>query len=280
MLCHEVLIWRGLWHRYVLPCLGVNTEYFESAYISMVSPYMGRGTVQQYCLKNDLTADEINLILSQVASGLAYLHGENIVHGDLQGANILMDDRGHCQLADFGLAVFAEATQGVYTTRSQIAGSTRWMVPELLFSERFSTDGMWRRTCATDIYAYGCVCIEFHTGLPPFYDLKIDLAILFRILSGVHPQPPPGKELPPKIWDVAEKCWLTEPDTRPTAKNITEECYLIVQPVLIQESSGLTFIADTLESDLSTDQDNTSGGKQVGPSHDGQDFSGEHNQEA
>ncbi|KDQ58421.1 hypothetical protein JAAARDRAFT_128565, partial [Jaapia argillacea MUCL 33604] len=222
-LCREVLIWRGLWHRYILPCLGVETKLFKSAYICMVSPYMDHSTVVQFCSKNNLTTDEIDLILNQVVSGLAYLHGENVVHGDLRGANILIDDQGHCQLADFGLAVFAEATKGAYTTRSE-AGSTRWMAPELLFPERFGMVGT-RRTFATDIYAYGCVCIKLHTGLLPFYDLTVDPAIVYRILAGEHPQPPPGKELPPMTWKIAERCWCITPDTRPSAKDIVEECH-------------------------------------------------------
>ncbi|KDQ52290.1 hypothetical protein JAAARDRAFT_113212, partial [Jaapia argillacea MUCL 33604] len=214
-LCHEVLIWRGLWHRYVLPCLGVDTELFGPLYICMVSPYMDCGTIVEYCEDNDLTANEIDLILNQVALGLAYLHCENVVHGDLRGANILMNDQGHCQLADFGLAAFAEATKGAYTTTNSRPGSTRWMAPELLFPERFGIVGT-RRTCATDIFSYGCVCIEIHTGSLPFYDLSADPAIIRRILAGEHPQPPPGKGLPLKTRNIAEKCWRTTPDTRPT----------------------------------------------------------------
>ncbi|KDQ52271.1 hypothetical protein JAAARDRAFT_703008, partial [Jaapia argillacea MUCL 33604] len=245
VLCREVLIWRGLWHRYVLPCLGVNKEPFESNYICMVSPFMDRGTVLKYCFEKNLTADEINLIVDQVASALAYLHDENVVHGDLRGANILVDDRGHCRLADFGLAVFDEATKGAYTTRNE-AGSTRWMAPELLFPEKFGMVGT-RRTCATDIYAYGCVCIELHTGSPPFYDLTIEPAIALRILDGKHPKPPPGKELPPQMWNVAERCWNMTPDTRPTAKDILKECRLMS-----------SIISDGVESDLSTEWNESS----------------------
>ncbi|KDQ52307.1 hypothetical protein JAAARDRAFT_198474 [Jaapia argillacea MUCL 33604] len=119
--------------------------------------------------------------------------------------------------------IFLSITEGAYTTSSR-PGSPRWMAAELLFPERFDMVGT-RRTCATDIYAYGCVCIELHTGLAPFYDLNADSGILVRILSGVNPQPPPGKELPPKMWNIAEKCWRMAPETRPKAKNIVKECH-------------------------------------------------------
>lgn len=43
-------------------------------------------------------------IAVNVAEGLAYLHGRNIVHRDLKSANILLDDHGRAKICDFGLA--------------------------------------------------------------------------------------------------------------------------------------------------------------------------------
>ena len=46
----------------------------------------------------------------EIASAMSYLHGENVVHGDLCGGNVLLcsDKRNNCgftcKLADFGLA--------------------------------------------------------------------------------------------------------------------------------------------------------------------------------
>jgi serine/threonine protein kinase len=66
----------------------------------------------------------------------------------LQG-NILIDDGEHAQLADFGLANVTDATLGTQH------GSSRWMAPELL---NYQLE--FKRTEASDVYAFACLCIE------------------------------------------------------------------------------------------------------------------------
>ncbi|KAJ6472148.1 kinase-like domain-containing protein, partial [Mycena vitilis] len=94
--------------------------------------------------------------------GLDYLHSMDIVHGDLRGSNILISDECTACLADFGLATTIRdddadvATGALYS--SNRAASRRWLAPELITPEQFGC--RFVRTRATDVYAFGCVCLE------------------------------------------------------------------------------------------------------------------------
>ena len=85
-----------------------------------------------------------------IAQGLEYLHGHDVVHGDLKGVsfttnkwnsnvllqvNVLIKDSGRACLADFGFSVAKSSGTIVmsYSLSSRTGGGTmRWQAPELL----------------------------------------------------------------------------------------------------------------------------------------------------
>ncbi|KAJ6554057.1 kinase-like domain-containing protein [Mycena vulgaris] len=159
--CREALVWQHLQHPFILPLIGIDRDTFPPS-ICMVSPWMEHGTVLKYL--NDYGRANVDKLLSEIAQGMQYLHSKNIVHGDLRGANILITHEWSACLADFGLTSLSDATTATHT--SHRAGSIRWMAPELIDPERFGH--RFVRTPATDIYAFGCVCLEI-CQKPPLY---------------------------------------------------------------------------------------------------------------
>jgi len=50
-----------------------------------------------------LSEQLIRIVLKQVLQGLVYLHSKGIIHGNISAGHILVDHRGHCKIADFGV---------------------------------------------------------------------------------------------------------------------------------------------------------------------------------
>ncbi|KAJ7814160.1 kinase-like domain-containing protein [Mycena olivaceomarginata] len=156
----EVLVWRYLEHPNIVPFLGVDSTTFPNLAMAMVTPWMSQGNVISYISGNSPCSPYAMSLLHNSIAGLKYLHSVNIVHGDLRGANILVDEDGRARLADFGLAVFIDSeTTGKSSTRS---GTTRWMAPELLCPPPGTS---FRRTFASDMWAFGCVICEKEPSL-------------------------------------------------------------------------------------------------------------------
>ncbi|KAJ7233219.1 kinase-like domain-containing protein [Mycena rebaudengoi] len=181
--CREALIWQHLRHPYILPMIGIDRNSFSPS-LCMVSPWMENGTVLRYL--EDHKGANVDRLLSEIAQGLEYLHSRNIVHGDLRGANILINDKWSACSTDFGLTSLSDATTA--TNSSNRAGSVRWMAPELLAPDRFGHH-KFSRTPASDVYAFGCVCLELYTGRSPFADIS-ETAAMFKVINGERPFKP------------------------------------------------------------------------------------------
>ena len=71
---------------------------------------------------------------------------------------MLIDVEEIVRLTDFGMSVFAEGTP-YHNDSVHGGGATRWKAPELMDAEEFGLEDR-RPTSRSDIYSFGCVCIE------------------------------------------------------------------------------------------------------------------------
>ncbi|KAJ7468639.1 kinase-like domain-containing protein [Mycena latifolia] len=223
--CREALVWQTLQHKYVLPLIGIDRESFLSSFC-LVSPWMKHGTVLKYLSEHG--REDVDKLLLQVAEGLEYLHSMNVVHGDLRGTNILVSDDWHVFLADFGLATIADTastTSGVLTSTSHHAGSARWLAPELIQPTSFGCD-KFQRTPASDVYAFACVCLELHTGRPPFFGVSPDVAALLKVIAGERPARPDAF-MSDGLWGLVAAAWAQNFRSRPNIKAIIRHMWTL-----------------------------------------------------
>ncbi|KAF7340968.1 Kinase-like protein [Mycena sanguinolenta] len=224
--CREALVWKDLCHPHILPFLGIEENIFPSQ-LCMVSPWMEHGTVLSY-LKQHGHRD-VDKLLYEIAQGLQYLHSQDIVHGDLRGANILINEDWSACLADFGLSIFSDATSLMTTNRG---GSTYWMAPELLDPDRFGMK--FARTPASDVYAFGCVCLELYTGLNPFSGMT-DAVAMLKVINGERPpRPSSSPAMSDILWNHVSTYWAQEPTTRPATQLVVQNMVWPPPPAAIE----------------------------------------------
>ncbi|KAF8351953.1 WD40-repeat-containing domain protein [Amanita rubescens] len=223
--CREALMWRSLDHNLVLPFLGIHEDESASQFF-LVSPYMKNGTLAQWRKKANPSVVHIEERILELAHGIEYIHSEGIVHGDLRGANILLDDELHVQIADFGLTRLSEATN----TQSG-ALHLNFAAPELFgFSENDddSSSDTPPRTQMSDVYAFGCVYYEIHFDSIPFVG-KQDTQIWALIFRGILPPRLNEPPLSDGAWDMIQRCWIRKPSERLRIKGVVQRMMALYQ---------------------------------------------------
>ena len=116
-------------------------------------------------------------IAQQIANGLEAAHENGVVHRDIKPGNVIVDDKGHVTVMDFGLALLTEGSK--LTKFDMTLGTVAYMSPEQ--AEGAKVDHR------TDIWALGCVLYEIVCGQRPFKGLY-DPALVYEIM---HEEPEP-----------------------------------------------------------------------------------------
>ena len=107
-----------------------------------------------------LRATEAVRLIERIASAVAALHRQGILHLDIKPENIVLGDDGEPRLIDLGSARTRQPG-GSWDTEDAIHGTPEYMAPEQRVSDGQSAGP------ATDVYALGAVLHELLTGDPP-----------------------------------------------------------------------------------------------------------------
>jgi cyclin-dependent kinase 12/13 len=112
-------------------------------------------------IKINFNLSHIKCILHQVLTGINYIHSNNIIHRDIKGANILINNKGEVKIADFGLARQHNPSPHVNKQYTNRVVTLWYRSPELLL-------GSTNYGPSVDIWSVGCLFSELLTGVAPF----------------------------------------------------------------------------------------------------------------
>ncbi|XP_021640055.2 uncharacterized protein LOC110635149 isoform X2 [Hevea brasiliensis] len=181
--------------------------------VATVTEYMVNGSLRNALQKNERSLDKRKrlLIAMDVAFGMEYLHGKNIVHFDLKSDNLLVNlrdpHRPICKVGDLGLSKVKCQT----LISGGVRGTLPWMAPELLNGSSSLVSEK------VDVFSFGIVLWELLTGEEPYADLHYGAIIGGIVSNTLRPLVPESSD--PEWKSLMERCWSAEPSERP---NFTE----------------------------------------------------------
>lgn len=174
----EISLLRDLRHPNIVQYLGCSSS---TEHLNIFLEYVPGGSVQTMLNSyGALPEPLVRSFVRQILTGLSYLHNRDIIHRDIKGANILVDNKGTIKISDFGISKKLEATNILSgannnKNRPSLQGSVFWMAPEVVKQTSY--------TRKADIWSLGCLVVEMMTGSHPFPDCS-QLQAIFKIGGG------------------------------------------------------------------------------------------------
>ncbi|VFQ65246.1 unnamed protein product [Cuscuta campestris] len=206
----EVNLLKNLSHPNIVRYLGTARE---EGSLNILLEFVPGGSISSLLGKfGSFPEPVIRMYTRQLLIGLEYLHKNGIMHRDIKGANILVDNKGCIKLADFGASkkVVELATM---TGAKSMKGTPYWMAPEVILQTGHNF--------SADIWSVGCTVIEMATGRPPWSEQYQEVAALFHI-GTTKSHPPIPEHLSAAAKDFLLKCLQKEPNLRSTASDLLQ----------------------------------------------------------
>ncbi|SMQ45173.1 unnamed protein product [Zymoseptoria tritici ST99CH_3D7] len=157
---------------------------------------------------------------AEILDSIAYMHSRGVIHRDLKPENVLLDDKGHVKITDFGTAKIladprrdgitsGDATDASGSDRAgSFVGTAEYVSPELLRE---------KSACkASDLWAFGCMIYQLLAGRPPFKAANEYLTFQ-KIMSLEYHFP---DEFPDLARDLVERLLVLEPARRLPVEHI------------------------------------------------------------
>ncbi|EDQ90228.1 uncharacterized protein MONBRDRAFT_44298 [Monosiga brevicollis MX1] len=197
----------------------VHTTVTAEGHPGMVLEYMPQGSLEGWLQARGtrVSHEDLLLIAHQVAMGMNELARLGIVHRDLAARNVLIGRCLNVKVADFGLSrvmqLGRDDSDAYYRIKTRQPMPLRWMAPESILSRKCDV--------RSDVWSYGCLCVEMWSGGElPYARLK-DAEVLERLVAALQGHLKDGavvlaspSRCPAGISDLIQSCLCINPELR------------------------------------------------------------------
>ena len=140
-------------------CLKLHNSWEQNGFLYLQTE-LCVCSLEQIMSQRVLSESESILIMMQLASGLDFMHKNELLHLDIKPSNILVDEQGIVKISDFGMSM---TPNGMHPDLSHdYEGDCLYLAPEVLNG---------RPTKHSDIFSLGLVFLQLLSGtkqLPSF----------------------------------------------------------------------------------------------------------------
>ncbi|KAI0322221.1 hypothetical protein OF83DRAFT_905882 [Amylostereum chailletii] len=212
----EIELLKDLEHEHIVQYLYSSSD---EEHFNIFLEYVPGGSVTAL-LRNYGAFEEplVRTFVRQILEGLDYVHERGIVHRDIKGANVLVDNKGGIKISDFGISKKLEDNlmPGNRLHRPSLQGSVFWMAPEVVKQTAY--------TKKADIWSVGCLVVEMFTGDHPWAQLN-QMQAIFKIGS-FSAKPPIPSDISADAQNFLELCFELDHEARPSAGDLLKHIWL------------------------------------------------------
>ncbi|KAK8651608.1 hypothetical protein V6N13_141205 [Hibiscus sabdariffa] len=252
-MAREIIILRKLDHPNVMKLEGIVASR-TSRNLFLVFEYMEHDLAGLAATPGiNFTEPQIKCYMQQLLRGLKHCHSRGVLHRDIKGSNLLIDNNGVLKIADFGLATLFQADPTQPLTSRVV---TLWYrAPELLL-------GATKYGVGVDLWSAGCILAELFVGKPimPGRTEVEQMHKIFKLCgspseqywqkaklphaTSFKPQKPykcriaaTFRNFPPSALSLVEKLLSTEPENRGTVASALKSQFFKKDPLPCDSSS-------------------------------------------
>src|ERR1019366_3270508 len=194
-----------------VPACNATGDFAHQAYV-VIEPILGK-TLYSRLGELPLAYEEARLIGWKIATALADLHRQNVIHHDIKASSIMFRPSGEAVLIDFGLSHHNQLPDLLQEEFRVPYGTAPYMAPERLLGVRDDP--------RSDLFSLGVLLYFFSTGERPFGESETLRGMRPRLWR--DPVPPRGlrTDYPPWLQEIVLRCLEIEPAWRyPTAAQL------------------------------------------------------------